>query len=68
MKSLFDPCMLAVFRKELRDTLRDKRSMMMFMVFVLMYPLMMMGIMNFVIKKSTAGEKEEITVIVSGAK
>lgn len=67
MKSLFDPCMLAVFRKELRDTLRDKRSMMMFMVFVLMYPLMMMGIMNFIIKKSTAGEKEEITVIVSGA-
>ena len=67
MNSLFNYCTMAVLRKELRDTLRDKRTVMMFLLFVSLYPLMMAFGLNMAIKKSTAGDNEEITVVVSGA-
>lgn len=57
----------AIWRKEVIDTLRDKRSLMMLALFVCIYPLMMWGVLNTTIKKATKADRETNEVIVIGA-
>ncbi|MFN4291369.1 MAG: ABC transporter permease [Permianibacter sp.] len=56
-----------VFRKELVDALRDKRSLITLAVFVMIYPLMMWGILNTSIQKATKVDRETNEVVVIGA-
>lgn len=55
-----------VFRKELLDAVRDKRSATVLAMFVLLYPLIMWATLNTVIKKVTSAERETTEVIVIG--
>jgi sodium transport system permease protein len=65
MKSKF----LIVFRKELRETLRDKRTVGLLALFTLLYPVMIGFMMHQLIGKSTKTEREGIDVaVIGGAK
>jgi sodium transport system permease protein len=57
-----------VFLKELRETLRDKRSLGLLVLFTLMYPVMLGIILNQSIKRATKPEREGIELAVIGAK
>ena len=59
---------LIVFLKELREHLRDRRSLMMLALFVLMYPLMLGYMLNHMVERATKPEREgmELAVINSG--
>ncbi|WLI89733.1 ABC transporter permease subunit [Massilia sp. R2A-15] len=56
-----------VFLKELRETLRDKRSLGLLLLFTLMYPVMLGIILNQSIKRATKPEREGIELAVIGA-
>ena len=56
-----------VYRKELRETLRDKRSLGLLLLFTLMYPVMLGIILNQSIKRATKPEREGIELAVIGA-
>jgi sodium transport system permease protein len=56
-----------VFLKELRETLRDKRSLGLLALFVLMYPVMLGVILNQQIKRATKPEREGIELAVINA-
>ncbi|MET0656763.1 MAG: ABC transporter permease [Steroidobacteraceae bacterium] len=56
----------AVLSKEMLDTLRDKRSLSMLAVFVLIYPLIMWATLNNSIGKATRAERETIEMFVIG--
>jgi sodium transport system permease protein len=56
----------AVLRKEMLDALRDKRSVSMLAVFVLIYPLIMWATLNNSIGKATRAERETDEVLVIG--
>ena len=62
MKSKF----LIVFRKELRETLRDKRTVGLLALFTLLYPVMIGFMMHQLIDKNTKTEREGIDVAVIG--
>ena len=65
MKSKF----LIVFRKELRETLRDKRTVGLLALFTLLYPVMIGFMMHQLIDKNTKTEREGIDVaVIGGAK
>ncbi|WBS03825.1 ABC transporter permease subunit [Pseudoduganella sp. SL102] len=67
MKPRTRPLFIVVFLKELRETLRDRRALSLLLVFVLMYPLMVGGILNQQINRATASDKEGIELTVIGA-
>ena len=56
-----------VFFKEFRETLRDRRSLMLLVLFTLMYPVMLGVILNQQIKRATKPEREGIELAVIGA-
>lgn len=57
-----------VYLKELRETMRDKRSLGLLLLFTLMYPVMLGIILNQSIKRATKPEREGIELAVIGAK
>ena len=63
MKSKFT----VVFLKELKEHLRDRRSLMMLALFVLMYPLMLGYMLNHMIERATKPEREGMELAVIGA-
>lgn len=56
-----------VYLKELRETVRDKRSLGLLLLFTLMYPVMLGIILNQSIKRATKPEREGIELAVIGA-
>jgi sodium transport system permease protein len=61
--------LLVVFRKELLETLRDKRSLGMLAMFTLLYPLLIGLMLHQGIEKSTKTEREGIALaVIGGAK
>ncbi|TWI63665.1 sodium transport system permease protein [Pseudoduganella lurida] len=61
------PLYLVVMFKELRETLRDRRALSMLLLFVLMYPLIVGGVLHQQIGRATEPEKEGIELTVIGA-
>jgi sodium transport system permease protein len=61
------PKFLVVFLKEFRETLRDKRSLGLLVMFTLMYPVMLGYILNQQIERATRPEREGIELAVIGA-
>jgi sodium transport system permease protein len=57
---------LVVFLKEIRETLRDKRSLGLLVMFTLMYPAMLGYILNKQIERATRPEREGIALAVIG--
>ncbi len=55
-----------IWRKEVIDALRDKRSLMMLAVFVFIYPLVMWSTLTNVISKATKADRETNEVVVIG--
>ena len=55
-----------VFRKELRESLRDKRSLALLAMFTLMYPVMLGVILHQWIERATRPEREGIVLAVIG--
>jgi sodium transport system permease protein len=56
-----------VFLKEFRETMRDRRSLGLLLLFTLMYPVMLGVILNQQIKRATKPEREGIELAVIGA-
>jgi sodium transport system permease protein len=56
-----------VFRKELRESWRDRRTLGLLALFTMMYPLMFGFLLNSQIKRATEPEREGINVAVIGA-
>ncbi|MDB5920993.1 MAG: hypothetical protein JWR40_5227 [Massilia sp.] len=56
-----------VFLKEFRETMRDKRSLGLLLLFTLMYPVMLGVILNQQIKRATKPEREGIELAVINA-
>jgi sodium transport system permease protein len=56
-----------VFRKELRESWRDRRTLGLLALFTLMYPVLIGFILNTHIKRATRPDNETITVAVIGA-
>jgi sodium transport system permease protein len=61
------PKFLIVLRKELRETLREKRTLALLALFTLMYPLMIGYLVNQTIKRATKPERDGIEIAVIGA-
>jgi sodium transport system permease protein len=61
------PRFLTVLTKELRETLRDKRTLALLALFTLMYPVMLNVIMHQLIDRATRPDREGIEVAVIGA-
>lgn len=55
-----------VFRKELLDGLRDKRSLTTLLLMAFLMPFMLYGQLQFAISKSTKDEREETRILVRG--
>lgn len=60
------PKFLVVFLKEIRETLRDRRSLSLLVMFTLMYPVMLGYILNRQIDRATRPEREGISLAVIG--
>jgi len=60
--------LMIVLRKELRETLREKRTLAMLALFALLYPVMIGFMLHKLIDKSTMSEREGIELTVIGAK
>jgi sodium transport system permease protein len=67
MRSTRKPRFLIVFFKEFRETLRDRRSLGLLLLFTLMYPVMLGYILNQQITRATRPEREGIALSVIGA-
>jgi sodium transport system permease protein len=61
------PKFLIVFLKELRETLRDKRTLGLLALFTLMYPVMIGYLVNQTISRATKPERDGIDIAVIGA-
>jgi sodium transport system permease protein len=61
------PKFLIVFLKEFKETLRDKRSLGLLVMFTLMYPAMLGFILHQQIERATRPEREGIELAVIGA-
>ncbi|WP_020655836.1 ABC transporter permease [Massilia niastensis] len=59
--------LLIIFLKELRETLREKRTLAMLALFTFVYPLTIGYVMHQLIDKSTRTEREGIELTVIGA-
>lgn len=60
--------LMIVLRKELSETLRDKRTLGMLALVTLLYPLLIGMVLHQLIDKSTKSEREGIELAVIGAK
>jgi len=58
--------LLIVLRKELRETLREKRTLALLALFTLLYPVMIGFMMHQLIDKSTKSDREGIELAVIG--
>lgn len=58
---------MVVFMKEFRETLRDRRSLVLLSLFTLMYPLMLGYMLNKQIERATKPEREGMELAVIGA-
>ena len=58
---------MVVFMKEFRETLRDRRSLVLLALFTLMYPLMLGYMLNKQIERATKPEREGMELAVIGA-
>ncbi|MBZ2208945.1 ABC transporter permease [Massilia soli] len=58
---------MVVFIKEFRETLRDRRSLVLLALFTLMYPLMLGYMLNKQIERATKPEREGMALAVIGA-
>lgn len=67
MKLTKKPRFLIVFLKEFRETLRDRRSLGLLLLFTVMYPVMLGYILNQQIERATRPEREGIALSVIGA-
>jgi sodium transport system permease protein len=63
MKSRF----MIVFKKELRETLREKRTLGLLALFTLMYPAMLGVLLSQQIKRTTKPERDGVEIAVIGA-
>jgi len=61
------PSLVAILRKELRETLRDRRALWMVGLFVVLYPLLMAASLHKMIEREVRAEREENRVMVIGA-
>jgi sodium transport system permease protein len=61
------PKFLIVFLKELRETLRDRRTLALLALLTLMYPALMGYVVNQTIKRATKPERDGIKIAVIGA-
>ncbi|MFC5478038.1 ABC transporter permease [Massilia suwonensis] len=61
------PAFLTVFLKEMRETLREKRTVALLVLFTLMYPVMFGVLMQQLIDRATRSEREGIELAVIGA-
>ncbi|AVR95409.1 ABC transporter permease [Pseudoduganella armeniaca] len=61
------PPFIVVLLKELRETVRDRRAMGLVLLFVLMYPMLVGGVLQQQISRATKPEKEGIELTVIGA-
>ncbi|HEY1149826.1 MAG TPA: ABC transporter permease [Pseudoduganella sp.] len=59
---------LIVLRKEIRETLRDRRALGLLVIFVLMYPLLVGFVLQKQIERATRPEREGVEIAVIGAK
>jgi sodium transport system permease protein len=65
---LVKPKFLVVLRKELTEALRDRRTLAMLALFVVMYPVLIGVILHSIIDKSTKVEREGIELaVINGA-
>lgn len=61
--------LLIVFRKELRETLREKRTVGLLVMFTLLYPILIGLMLHQLIDKSTKTEREGVELaVIGGAK
>ncbi|GGX96566.1 ABC transporter permease [Pseudoduganella dura] len=67
MRPRLKPLFVTVFLKELLETLRDRRALSLLLIFVLMYPALVGGILYQQINRATAPEKDGIELTVIGA-
>jgi len=58
--------LLVVFFKELRETLREKRTLSMLLLFTLMYPAIIGYVMHQMIDKNTRTEREGVELAIIG--
>jgi sodium transport system permease protein len=61
------PRFVTICLKELRETLREKRTVGLLLLFTLMYPVMFGVLMQKLIDRSTRSEREGIELAVIGA-
>lgn len=61
------PALLTILRKELRDTLRDRRALWMVGLFVVIYPLLMAASLHQMIEREARAERDENRVALIGA-
>ncbi|MGZ8321345.1 MAG: ABC transporter permease, partial [Telluria sp.] len=61
------PKFMVVFLKEFKETLRDKRSLVLLALFALMYPVMLGYMLNQQIERATRPEREGMELAVIGA-
>jgi sodium transport system permease protein len=61
------PKFLIVLRKEVKETLRDKRALGLLIIFVLMYPLLVGLVLHKQIDRATRPEREGVAIAVIGA-
>lgn len=60
------PKFLVVYAKELKETLRDRRTLVLLTLFVLMYPCILGFVLHDLIAKANRPEREGIAVVVIG--
>ena len=61
------PAFVTIFVKELRETLREKRTVGLLLLFTLMYPVMFGILITQIIDRSTRSDREGIELAVIGA-
>ena len=61
------PAFFTIFLKELRETLREKRTVGLLLLFTLMYPVMFGILITQIIDRSTRSDREGIELAVIGA-
>lgn len=61
------PKFLIIFLKELRETLRDKRTLGLLLLFTLMYPALIGYVVHQTINRATKSEREDLKIAVIGA-
>lgn len=67
MSATTKPRFMIVFLKELRETLREKRTLGLLALFTLMYPVMLGYLLNQEIKRATKPERDGVEIAVIGA-